>query len=126
MKEFTTSGFPKNLKTLSDFLLELEKRGASIDYVELHNTHEKGTGLIHNLMWEAAKQQYVDLRQNLLPDNSSQFRAKLRLSAIAYLENKRSMADSIRKGNINTCINIAVLIVSILGVIVTIYLHYYA
>ena len=122
MSNLTKSGFPKEVKNLPEFLSELESRGADTKYINLHSNSEKGTERLHNLMWDAAQQGYISLNQVLF-DGDTQFSAKLRLTALSYLENKRNAARTLRQGNMNTAINIIVLIVSILSILVTIYLH---
>jgi len=117
MTDYCQSGFPKTIDSLSDFLAELQKRGADKHMIDIHYCGEPGTGMLHEFMWDAIKQGYIE--QDLSPSlgNNTPQRVKLRMSAIAYLESRKDARSSSRRDTVNLIISIIVLLVSLIALI---------
>lgn len=125
MTDVTQSGFPKEILTLPDFLSELQKRGADTQLIPTHCSSEPGTGNLHQLMWDAYHQGYIDIDQSMTdPVYNAQFRVKLRLNAIAYLESRAEARLSSRRSRTSILQNWAILILTLITLILTVVFAY--
>ncbi|MFR8838315.1 hypothetical protein [Bacteroides sp.] len=125
MSNLTQSGFPKDIHTLPEFLCELQKHGADIQLIPIHCSSEPGTGNLHQLMWDAYHQGYIEMDRSLTdPVFNAQFRVKLRLNAIAYLESRTEARLSSRRSRTSILQNWAILILTLITLILTVVFAY--
>ena len=88
----STTGFPLSFRYGSDYLSYLYKNNGEHLYCSTHLSTEKGSGYIHNIMYETERLGYITIeRKSVSTDTITDtlFSVKLTLSGIDFLNKRR-------------------------------------